>query len=87
MLIDYPNSLVAGGVAVEAQTITERPHSVPISVVEERVPPPGSEVVAPPTKVRAPPYLCNFPYFSSFLFRFCFNKLDMGSGDRLRSTH
>ena len=57
MLIDYPNSLVAGGVAaaVEAQqqTITERPHPLPISVVEERVPPPGSEVVAPPTKVRA----------------------------------
>jgi len=55
MLIDYPNSLVAGGVAaaVEAQqqTITERPHPLPISVVEERVPPPGSEVVAPPTKV------------------------------------
>ena len=47
MLIDYPNSLVAGGGAG-----MEGPSIPPASCPEvDRVPPPGSEVVAPPTKV------------------------------------
>ena len=65
MLIDYPNSLVSSSAL---DTSLDAPSSVGGDL--ERVPPPGSEALPPPTKVDLNLYL--FLYiiyeFSYFLF-------------------